>query len=267
MKILILGDIFGKPGREMVAKNLLKIRTEHQIDFTIANGENSAHGSGITPSVYELLRAAGVDLITGGNHSFVKKEIFPLMQAEKPLILRPDNFPPSTANREVPGKGFCKITAQNGKQILVINLMGRVFSKLDLDCPFRAFDRIYAEQYDESVFCVIVDFHGEASSEKVAFGHYSANRANIVFGTHTHVPTADLRLVSEKTLFITDIGMVGVYDSVIGLEKQSVINKFLTQIPGKQDIAEGKVDLYGLIVELDDSSGAIQKHQMIHYEN
>lgn len=232
MKFLFIGDTIGKTGRRAVSALLPKLKKELNIDFVILNGENLAHGNGINQKVFEEMLQAGVDVITAGNHTFDKKEVIPLLE-KQPNLLRPANLPPMAT-----GKGYF-VYQKSDKKILVINLMGRVFMGGALDCPFRTFDDIYQKHKDD-VDYIIVDFHGEATSEKQAFGYYVDGRATAVFGTHTHVQTADERFLPQGTAFITDIGMTGAYESVIGVRKEEIIQKFITGMPKKYEPAEGR---------------------------
>lgn len=232
MKFLFIGDTVGKTGRRAVSALLPKLKNELNIDFVILNGENLAHGNGINQKVFEEMIQAGVDVITAGNHTFDKKEVIPLLEKQSNL-LRPANLPPMAT-----GKGYV-VYQKSDKKILVINLMGRVFMGGALDCPFRTFDDIY-QKHKDNVDYIIVDFHGEATSEKQAFGYYVDGRATAVFGTHTHVQTADERFLPQGTAFITDIGMTGAYESVIGVRKEEIIQKFITGMPKKYEPAEGR---------------------------
>lgn len=232
MKFLFIGDTVGKTGRRAVSALLPKLKNELNVDFVILNGENLAHGNGINQKVFEEMIQAGVDVITAGNHTFDKKEVIPLLEKQSNL-LRPANLPPMAT-----GKGYV-VCQKSDKKILVINLMGRVFMGGALDCPFRTFDDIYQKHKDD-VDYIIVDFHGEATSEKQAFGYYVDGRATAVFGTHTHVQTADERFLPQGTAFITDIGMTGAYESVIGVRKEEIIQKFITGMPKKYEPAEGR---------------------------
>lgn len=232
MRFLFIGDTIGKTGRRAVSSLLPKLKEELNINFVVLNGENLAHGNGINQRVFDEMVQAGVDVITSGNHTFDKKEVLPLLE-KKDNLLRPANLPPMAI-----GKGY-GVYEISGKKILVINLMGRVFMGGSLDCPFRTFDEIYSRHKDEADF-IIVDFHGEATSEKQAFAYYVDGRATVVFGTHTHVQTSDERFLPQGTAFITDIGMTGAYDSVIGVRKDEIIQKFITGMPKKYEPAEGR---------------------------
>lgn len=243
MNFLVIGDVIGKTGRRAVKTVLPNLIENLKIDFIVLNGENLAHGNGITKSVFEEILNTGIDVITSGNHTFDKKEVLDIINDDR--LLRPANLPPTA-----PGKGF-NIYKKNGKKIAVINLMGRVFIGLPLDCPFRTFDNIY-NQIKEDVDYIIVDFHGEATSEKQAFANYVDSRATLVFGTHTHVPTADERFLPKGTVYITDVGMTGAIDSVIGVRKEEIIRKFLNGMPEKYEPAEGDFIFNGLFLNTEE---------------
>ena len=242
LKILFIGDIVGSPGRRAVCGLLPGMRQRHQADMVIANGENAAHGRGITARNMHELLGAGVDVVTSGNHIWDQKEIISYMDAQVPL-LRPVNYP-----NGVPGQGYL---VQDG--VLVVNLMGRTFM-LDVDCPFRTMDRLLAELPSVPKI-VFVDFHADATSEKVAMGWYLDGRVSAVVGSHTHVPTADARVLPKGTAFISDAGMSGPVISIIGNEIQAVLNRYLTQMPGPLPVAEGPATIGAVLVEIDDASG------------
>ncbi len=247
MKILFLGDIVGKPGRAAVRHFVPVLRERHAIDLSIGNSENSAGGAGITPeSADELLES--LDLLTSGNHTFSKREIGPYLDRPGSRQLRPANYP------QAPGKGWAILETGSGTRLGVLNLEGRVFMK-PLECPFRTADRVLASLRGEGVRCVLVDMHCEATSEKNAMGHYLDGRASAVLGTHTHIQTADARVLGGGTAFITDVGMCGPWDSVIGLRKEAAIERFLTQRHAAFDLASGEVYLQGAIVDIDDDTG------------
>lgn len=246
-RILFIGDIVGKPGRELLRRGLDALVARHRIDLVIANGENAAAGFGITPEIAEDLFARGVSVITGGNHSWDKKEILPYI-AEHPRLLRPANFPSGA-----PGHGTIVVTAANGVRVGVINVMGRVFMQA-LDDPFAtAMAAVETLAADASV--LFVDMHAEATSEKVAMGWYLDGRVAAVVGTHTHVPTADARLLPRGTAYVTDVGMTGPHDSVIGVERRPVIHRFLTGLPQRFETATENPRLNAVIVTADEASG------------
>jgi metallophosphoesterase (TIGR00282 family) len=246
-RILFIGDIVGKPGRELVRRGLSALVAHHQIDLVIANGENSAAGFGITPDLAEDLFSYGVHVITGGNHSWDKKEIYPYI-AGHPRLLRPANFPAGT-----PGRGRVVVKADNGVPVAVINAMGRVFMHA-IDDPFVG---VLAEidAVKDQARIVFVDFHAEATSEKVAMGWHLDGRATAVVGTHTHVATADARLLLQGTAYITDVGMTGPHDSVIGVERHPIIQRFLTGLPQRFETARDNPRLNAVVVSADEVTG------------
>jgi metallophosphoesterase (TIGR00282 family) len=243
MRILMIGDVIGRPGRRAVRVLVPKLRQQHGIDFVIANGENASGGVGLTPETADELLQAGVDIITSGNHIWHHKEIIPYLDGDLP-ILRPLNYPP-----EVPGRGYL-----SRGQIAVVNLQGRVFMEA-IDCPFRTIDRLLSELVDKPAV-VIVDFHGEATSEKNAMGWYLNGRVSAVLGTHTHIGTIDARILPQGTAFVTDVGMVGPKNSVIGDSAESVINRFLTQMPHRLSVGKGAVIFNSVLVEVEESGQA-----------
>jgi len=242
LRILVIGDIIGKPGRKAVKEILPGLCDEHNIDLVVGNGENAAGGVGLTPSTAEELFDSGIDVITTGNHIWAYKEIIPYLDSELAL-LRPLNYPPMN-----PGRGY--LLKNN---VLIINLVGRVFMG-HVDCPFRAMDQLLAE-FEHKSIPIIVDFHAEATSEKVAMGRYLDGRVSAVLGTHTHVGTTDAHILAGGTAYVTDIGMVGPIDSVIGDDPDSVINRFLTQIPSRLSVGKGKVSFDAILVEVDEKTG------------
>jgi 2',3'-cyclic-nucleotide 2'-phosphodiesterase len=255
-RILFIGDIVGKPGRELVRRSLPALVTHHQIDFVIANGENCAAGFGITPDLAEDLFSYGVHVITGGNHSWDKKEIYPYI-ADHPRLLRPANFPAGT-----PGRGSVVAKADSGVSVAVINAMGRVFMH-PLDDPFTG---VLAEidAVKDRAQIVFVDFHAEATSEKVAMGWHLDGRVAAVVGTHTHVATADARLLPQGTAYITDVGMTGPHDSVIGVERHPIIQRFLTGLPQRFETARDNPRLNAVIVTADEQTGRASAIEAIH---
>ncbi len=245
IKVLIIGDIVGKTGREAVKYWVRQIRLEEGIDLVIANAENAAGGFGLTPKIVDELLDFQIDLLTSGNHIWSKKEIYQSMDY-KP-ILRPLNYPPG-----VPGRGSIIVSVGDNK-VGVINLVGRVFIN-ESDCPFRVVD-IEVERLREKTPNIIVDMHAEATSEKIAMGWFLDGRVSAVVGTHTHVQTADERILPEGTAYISDIGMAGAINSVIGIKKDIVIKKFLTQMPQRFDMEKGPAKLEGVICELNPQIG------------
>ena len=247
MRILFIGDIVGKPGRRAIHEVLGKVIIDHGIDFTIANGENAAGGMGITPSIAIEILDEGVDVLTSGNHIWAKKEIIPFLDEES-RILRPANYP-----AQVPGRGKGVFQLRNGQKVGVLNLEGRVFMK-HLDCPFRVAEK-EIEILKKQSNIIVVDFHAEATSEKVAMGWFLNGKVSGVLGTHTHVQTSDERILDGGTAYITDVGMTGPLDSVIGIRKEVALERLLTQIPWKFDVATGDIELQGVVLEVDDKTG------------
>ncbi len=247
MRILFLGDIFGEPGRTAVKRGLKEIISNTHPDFVIANAENAAHGAGITYDMAMDLFSYGIDVLTGGNHTFDKKAIWDRMQ-EVPNLLRPANF-----HESVPGKGDIILT-KNGMKLGIINLQGRI-EMSPIDSPFFVGERIAREIAKETPY-IFVDFHAEATSEKQALGYYLDGKVSAVVGTHTHIPTADEKILSKGTAYITDVGMCGVEESIIGLDKDIALKRFLTMIPWPFKPAEGVVALYYVIVDLADGGRA-----------
>jgi conserved hypothetical protein TIGR00282 len=248
LRILFIGDIVGRPGRYLLRDFLPAIKDEYNIDITIANGENAAHGNGLTKKIVDELYSYGIDILTSGNHIWDKKEVLDFIDQEERLI-RPANYPDG-----VPGKGYTSYKL-NDNVVFVVNIMGRVFMS-PLDCPFKTIDKIIDECKDISNY-IIIDFHGEATSEKIAFGYYVDGRVTAVLGTHTHVQTADYKILPGGTAYITDSGMTGPYDSVIGSDKSAIINKFITGMPSKFDVADGNAQLNAVIIETDNCGKAV----------
>jgi metallophosphoesterase (TIGR00282 family) len=247
MRIFFIGDVFGKPGRRVLQEKLPAVIQEHGVDFCIANVENAAGGFGITPQLADELLQSEVDLLTSGNHIWDKRAIIPYL-AEQPRLLRPHNYPSGT-----PGTGVYVGNTRSGIRIGVVNIQGRVFMP-SLDCPFTVGDTA-VEQIRRQTRIILVDFHGEASSEKQAFGWYMDGRVTAVLGTHTHVQTADERILPKGTAYITDVGMTGPYDSVIGSLQNLALERFLRQIPVRLEPANGNPRLCGAVVDIDESSG------------
>ena len=248
MKILFIGDIVGSPGRDAVKKLLPLLQKELGLDFVIANAENAAGGSGITAAVSEELFAAGVDVISSGDHIWKKREIIELLNQE-PRILRPLNFPAGA-----PGNGHGLFETKEGVKVGVINVQGRVFMS-PIECPFRAARQAQVELAKEAKI-IIVDIHAEATSEKVALGWYLDGRVSALLGTHTHVQTADERILPKGSAYLTDAGMTGPIDSVIGRRIEDVLSRFITGIPTRFEIAENNIQLQGAVVEIDEVTGS-----------
>lgn len=253
MLILAIGDVIGKPGRQAMQKLLPELRQEYKVDLVIANAENAAGGIGLTPNTARELLEAGVDILTSGNHIWDQRDIIPYLDGDMP-VLRPLNYPPG-----VPGRGFLIM-----QKCMVVNLIGRTFMG-NYDCPFRAMDHLLAETRKKPPV-IIVDFHAEATSEKGAMGRYLDGRVSAVLGTHTHVGTTDTRILAEGTAYVTDIGMTGPLDSVIGDDPESVLHRFLTLMPHRLSVGKGKVQLNAILLNIDESSGRATSIKRIERE-
>ncbi|MBB1250152.1 MULTISPECIES: YmdB family metallophosphoesterase [unclassified Rhizobium] len=255
MRLLFLGDMVGRAGRQAVWDRLPGLISDLKLDFVVVNGENAAAGFGITEEIFLDTLAAGADVVTTGNHVWDQREALVFADRHDQFI-RPANFPPGA-----PGKGSGVFIARNGARVLVSNIMGRVFMHPDLDDPFMAAERILdACPLGEQVDAVLFDFHAEASSEKQCFGHFVDGRASLVVGTHTHVPTADCQILNGGTAYMTDAGMCGDYDSSLGMEKEEPLNRFITKIArGRFEPANGPATICGVGVEISDRTGLAEK--------
>jgi metallophosphoesterase (TIGR00282 family) len=254
LNVLIIGDIVGKLGRRTVASLLPKLRDERTIDFVIANGENAAGGRGLTADTFNEIRTAGVDVVTSGNHIWAKKDIFPLLDEPDSALIRPLNYPPGA-----PGRGIYK---RDG--VAVINVIGRTFMKDAVDCPFRAIDNALEQVRDCRI--VVVDVHAEATSEKITMGHYLDGRVSAVVGTHTHVPTADARVLPGGTAYVTDLGMVGAANSVLGMEYKPVLQHFITQLPERWEPEDSGAAVFNSVLIAADESGRATSIQRLDIE-
>ena len=253
--LLFIGDIFASVGRGLVARHLREIVETNKIDLSIANAENSAGGFGITPQLAEELFGHGLDVLTSGNHIWDKREIYDYFPRQ-PRLLRPANYVES-----LPGKGVIVVEARNGVRCAILNLQGRTYMP-QTDCPFRKADTLLAE-LDPEVRVRFVDFHAELTSEKMAMGWHLDGRVSAVIGTHTHIPTADTRILPNGTAYQTDVGMTGPYHSVIGVDKDIILQRFLTQLPVRMEAARHGAELHAVIVEVDESTGkaaSIRRH-------
>jgi metallophosphoesterase (TIGR00282 family) len=249
VRVLLLGDVFGKPGREAVARLVPRLIAARGIDLVVANAENSANGIGVTPETADDLLAAEVDLLTSGNHIWAKREIVPYLEKKDSRLLRPANYPGGA-----PGRGTAVIETPDGRKLGVVNLEGRVFMK-SLDDPFAVGLAEVEALRAQGLRCILVDMHCEATSEKNAMGHFLDGKVSAVIGTHTHVQTADERVLPGGTAFITDVGMCGPWDSIIGVRKELVLQRFLTQRPMSFEPARRDTRLQGALVEIDEASG------------
>jgi len=253
MLILAVGDVIGKPGRQALARLLPEIKRQYGIDLTIVNAENVAGGIGVTPDTAADLINAGADVLTSGNHVWAQKDILPVLDSEMPLI-RPLNYPPG-----VPGRGYF-IT----RGVMVVNLIGRTFIG-NFECPFRTMDALL-EQMKDRPPVVVVDFHAEATSEKVALGRYLDGRVSAVLGTHTHVGTIDAQILPGGTAYVTDIGMTGPVDSIIGDDADNVIRRFLTQLPHRMSAGKGKTTMNAVLVSVNEATGRATSIERIQRE-
>ena len=256
MNILFVGDIFASPGRRIVADHLADIVQTNHIDLTIANVENAAGGFGITPSIAEELLGLGLDVLTTGNHVWDKREIYDYL-GRQPRLLRPANYP------QAPGSGIITLRARNGVECAVLNLQGRTYMPAT-ECPFRKADQLLA-QLDPAIRVRFVDFHAEVTSEKMAMGWYLDGRVSALVGTHTHIPTADTRILPQGTAYQTDCGMTGPYRSVIGVETDVILQRFLTALPVRMEAARHGAELHSVIVDVDESTGkarAVRRHTL-----
>lgn len=247
MKILFIGDIVGKPGRQAVAELLPKLRSEFQLDFVVANAENAAGGSGITPPVADELFGYGIDVLTSGDHIWKKREILEIIDKTR-RILRPANYPEST-----PGVGSCTLESRSGVLVGVINLVGRVFMQA-LECPFQTANR-ELEKLRKETPVILVDIHAEATSEKIALGYFLDGQVSAVIGTHTHIQTADEKILPRGSAYITDLGMTGPYNSVIGRRIDQILQRFLTAMPTRFEIATEDIQLHGVVLDIDPKTG------------
>jgi metallophosphoesterase (TIGR00282 family) len=244
INVLFIGDVFGSPGRAFLKERLPELIERYNADFVIVNCENAAGGAGLTPETAAELFATGIDAMTSGNHIWDKKEIYPLLDSDK-RILRPANFPPG-----VPGRGSAVLQTKSGRQVGVLSISGRVYSPQNLDCPFRTLDAEIGKLKLTTPF-IVVDFHAEATSEKISAGYYVDGRVSALFGTHTHVQTADETILPGGTAYITDVGMTGSYEGVIGVKKEIILKHFLTQMPLRHEPARGKRQLCGVFCSID----------------
>ena len=251
MLILAIGDVIGKPGRKALSQLLPGLRQQYGLDLIMVNGENAAGGIGVTVETAKEMLDAGADVLTSGNHIWMHREIYPYLDSDMP-ILRPLNYPPG-----VPGRGYIVIG-----QVAVVNLIGRVFIG-DFDNPFHAIDKLLA-QLEPKI--IMVDFHAEATSEKVAMGRYLDGRVSAVLGTHTHVGTTDAQILPGGTAYVSDIGMTGPLDSVIGDDAEAAVERFLTNLPHRLSVGKGKTALNGIMVEVDDDSGRALSIERIYRE-
>jgi len=247
MRILFIGDIVGEPGRQAVKELVPKIQKKEGVEFVIANAENAAGGSGVTPALADELLGYGIDVLTSGDHIWKRKEILDYIETSRQL-LRPANYP-----AEAPGLGWTVVKSKSGTEVGVINLIGRVFMQA-VECPFRT-AKAAVDKMKEKARVIIVDMHAEATSEKIAMGWYLDGMVSAIIGTHTHVQTADEKILPNGTAFLCDAGMTGPFDSVIGRKKEQILSRFITQMPVRFEMAEGDIRLNGAIIDVDEKTG------------
>lgn len=259
VRILCVGDVVGAPGRKVLQEALPVLVERHAVDCVIVNAENAAAGSGLTDVLYQKIVRAGAHLITLGDHIYRRKEIYPVL-AKETNIVKPANFPPTA-----PGREFAIHQTASGHQIAVVSIMGRLFMKPIVDDPFSAVDRVLSA-LPRAVKIIAVDVHAEATSEKVAMGWHLDGRVSVVFGTHTHIPTADERILPKGTAYITDVGMTGPYDSVLGREKGRVIGTMMTAVPSAFDVASGDPRLCGVIASVEPTTGLARSIDRVRYD-
>lgn len=249
MKILFFGDIVGRPGRQAIKEILPGWRKKYQPDLILANGENSAHGKGITQKCLDEILGAGVDLVTLGDHTWSQKQVISLLTSKEPPLIRPANFPPG-----LPGQGY-RLIEVGTKKVLVINLIGRVSMRPNYDCPFRKADEIL-ENESEPADVIVIDWHAETTAEKICLGWYLDGQVSAILGTHTHIPTADNRILPQGTAYISDVGMVGPTNSSLGAKKEAAIDNFLKQTGFEYEIAQGPVEVNAVLVDIDGKNRA-----------
>jgi metallophosphoesterase (TIGR00282 family) len=253
MRLLLCGDVVGRAGRDVVIAELPRLRRALALDLVVVNGENAAHGFGITDKICEQFYAAGCDVITTGNHVWDRREIIPYIEND-PRLLRPVNFPAGT-----PGRGHGIFAARDGRKVLVVNAMARLFMDA-IDDPFASVGKLLDEYPLGSVGAILIDFHGEATSEKTSMGYFCDGRASAVLGTHSHVPAADQRVLPQGTAFMCDVGMCGDYDSVIGMQAAGAVARFVKKMPVERlQVAEGAATLCAVVVETDDVTGLARR--------
>ncbi|NKB64851.1 MAG: TIGR00282 family metallophosphoesterase [Gammaproteobacteria bacterium] len=259
MNILIVGDVVARPGRAVLEEQLARIQHEHDIDATIVNVENSAAGFGVTKKLVDQFMNMNIDIMTSGNHIWDKREALDFI-GDYPRLLRPHNYPSGT-----PGSGWGEFTTKSGIRVGVLNMMGQAFMHPPLDSPFECADRVLSEKLD-TIDVVVVDYHAETTSEKVGMGWYLDGKVSVVVGTHTHIPTADERLLHKGTAYVTDLGMTGCYDSVIGSDTGNVLKRMVSKLPVRLEPATGKGTLCGVVVDVDEKTGCARSIKRIKAE-
>lgn len=259
ISILCVGDVVGSPGRRILTEAVPILTEQHSIDCVIVNAENATDGAGLSAAMYDKIVKAGAQLITLGDHLYRRADIIPVLERSTNMV-RAANLPSGA-----PGKEFALYKTPTGHSIAVVSLLGRLYMKTLTNCPFAAIDRVLS-QIPREVKTIVVDMHAEVTSEKVAMGWHLDGRVSVVFGTHTHIPTADERVLPKSTAYITDVGMTGPYDSVLGRDKQRVMGSMITGVPSKFDVAEGDVRLCGILVSVDAATGRAMKIERVRYD-
>ena len=259
LKILCIGDVVGSVGRLVLREALSKLTSQLGIGFVVVNAENAAAGSGLTTALHDKILSYGADAITMGDHIYRRREIIPLLETSQRLV-RPANIPVGA-----PGKEFVIAESAQGQRVAVISLLGRMYMKTAFDCPFRAVDRILGS-LPQDIKIIVVDMHAEATSEKIAMGWHLDGRVSVLFGTHTHVPTADERILPKGTAYITDLGMTGPYDSVLGRDKNRVLGSMISGVPSKFDVAEGDPRACGILVSVDTTTGRATSIERVRFD-
>lgn len=259
IKVLCVGDVVGRPGRQVLHEGLGKLRSDLGLSCVIVNAENAASGSGLTPTLYEKIVRSGADLITMGDHIYRRKDIIPLMETSE-RIVKPANFPSAA-----PGREYAVMQTADGSKIAVVSIMGRLFMKTVANCPFAAADRVL-DSIPSDIRMIFVDMHAEATSEKVALGWHLDGRVTALFGTHTHIPTADERVLPKGTAYITDLGMTGPYDSVLGRDKDRVVSAMRTGVPKSFDVAEDGARLCGVVVTVETTTGKAHAIERVRFD-
>lgn len=260
LNVLCVGDVVGSPGRQVLRNGLRTLHAQQRIDCVIVNAENAASGSGLTEDLYKKIVDSGAHLITLGDHIYRRREIIATLESSERLV-RPANLPAAA-----PGREFAVCQTESGHRVAVISLLGRMFMNVQANCPFAAVDRVL-RQIPSDIRIIVVDMHAEATSEKVAMGWHLDGRVSVVFGTHTHIPTADERVLPKGTAYITDLGMTGPYDSVLGRDKQRVLSTMISAVPSKFDVATDDARLCGILVTVESTTGRAATIERIRYDN
>lgn len=258
IKVLCIGDVVGSPGRRVLVEGLGRVVKEHNVDCVVVNAENAANGSGLTPDIHGKIVRAGAHLLTMGDHVYRRREIFPILETNE-FIVRPANLP-----HGAPGREFAIYTLASGQRVAAFCLLGRMFMNVLAECPYRAADRVLKAIPDD-VKMIVVDMHAEATSEKIALGWHLDGRVSIVFGTHTHIPTADERVLPKGTAYITDLGMTGPYDSVLGRRKDRVLGSLISGVPSKFDVATDDARMCGILAEVEPATGLARSIERVCY--